>query len=88
MPILNFTQLPFCEGYNMGKHHKDFFSPISNETPSHAILDLMHSNICGPCKKNIEGANYFISFINDYSTYTYCLSFIKKIKGFCYVSSI
>jgi hypothetical protein len=78
MPILNFTQLPFCEGYNMGKHHKDFFSPISNETPSHAIFNLVHSNICGPCKKNLGGANYFISFINDYSTYTYCLLFIKK----------
>jgi hypothetical protein len=62
MPILNFTQLLFCEGYNMGKHHKDFFSPISNETPSHAILDLVHSNICGPCKKKSWGCQLFYFF--------------------------
>lgn len=73
MPIVpNFTQLLLCEGCNMGKHHKDSFSPISNETPSHAILDLVHFDICGPMQFIfLGGANYFISFIDDYSRYTY-----------------
>jgi hypothetical protein len=48
MPIiLDFTHLPFIESYIMGKHHKDFFSPISLYTPSNAILDLVHFDICG-----------------------------------------
>ncbi len=68
MPILNFIQLPFCEGYNMGKHRKDFFSPIFNETPSHAILDLVHSNICGPMQKKFLG-------VPTIKKYSYCLSF-------------
>jgi hypothetical protein len=60
----------------MGKHHKDSFSPISNETPSHAIIDLVHFDICGSMKNNsLKGANYFISFIADYSRYTYVYHF-------------
>jgi hypothetical protein len=65
MPIiLDFMELPFCEGY--GQTLQGFL--LSNETPFHASLDLMHSNICAPTQTSfLGGAKYFIYFIDDYS---------------------
>jgi len=73
MPIkLDFMELPFCEGY--GQTLQGFL--LSNETPFHAILDLMHSNICGPTQTFfLGGAKYFIYFIYDYSRYTFIYHF-------------
>ncbi len=57
-------ELPFCEGY--GQTLQGFL--LSNETPFHASLDLMHSNICAPTQTSfLGGAKYFIYFIDDYS---------------------
>ncbi len=80
MPIiLDFMELPFCEGY--GQTFQGFL--LSNETPFHAILDLMHSNICGPTQTFfLGGAKYFIYFIDDYSRYTYVYHLKQKIEAF------
>jgi hypothetical protein len=76
---LDFMELPFC-----GQTLQGFL--LSNETPFHAILDLMHFNICGPTQTFfLGGAKYFIYFIDDYSRYTSIYHFFFKNKSLCYV---
>lgn len=78
-PSPDFMELPFCEGY--GQTLQGFL--LSNETPFHAILDLMHSNICGPMQTFfLGGAKYFIYFIDDYSRYTYVYHLKQKTEAF------
>ncbi|KAJ0014146.1 hypothetical protein Pint_21126 [Pistacia integerrima] len=56
------TNLKRCTG----KHNRVFFK---NFPPSRkrGILDLGHSDVCGPMKtKKLGTASYFVTFINDY----------------------
>ncbi len=68
---------PFLKSCIMDKHHKDIFSPNSNETASHVtILNLVHFDICKLIpKKNSWGEKHFISFIDDYLKYAYVYHF-------------
>jgi hypothetical protein len=48
MPILSdFTHLPLCEGCIMAKIARIYFHTFQM-TPFHAILNLVHFDICGP----------------------------------------
>jgi hypothetical protein len=72
----------------MGKHHKDFFSPISHETPSNAMLDLVHFDIYGFMQIFfLGGTKYFISFIDDYFLYTYVYHLKQKFEAFVMFSA-
>ncbi len=68
---------PFFKSCIMDKHHKDIFSPNSNETKSHVtILNLVHFDICKLIQKNnSSGEKHFISFIDDYLKYAYVYHF-------------
>jgi len=45
-------------------------------------FELVHTDVCGPMKtKSIGGSANYVSFIDDFSTYSY-VYFIKKNQRF------
>jgi hypothetical protein len=58
-----------CKGCTLGKYaHKAF---PSSEHRSKGILDLIHSDVCGPISvQSVNGFSYYVIFIDDYSRKT------------------
>jgi transposase InsO family protein len=67
-----------CRGYALGKNIK---KPIpSSENRSKGILDLIHSDVCGPMPvKSLGGSLYYITFIDDFSRKTWL--YLLKTKN-------
>jgi hypothetical protein len=64
-----------CRGCTLGKHAKVVFP--SSRHRSKEILDLVHSNVCGPMLvASISGSMYYVSFIDDFSRKTW-IYFLK-----------
>jgi transposase InsO family protein len=64
-----------CRGCTLGKHAKVSFP--SNEHRSKVILDLVHSDVCGPMSvASITRSMYYVSFIDDFSRKTW-IYFLK-----------
>jgi len=71
--------LSFCKTCTEGKMTKQPFSGTGN-TKSTKLLQLVHSDICGPIPtSSIGGGRYFITFIDDYSHHT--TTYILKHKS-------
>ena len=71
-----------CEACVKGKIH---CSPIPkhSETRSTGLLDLVHSDICGPMQvPSLGGSRYFVSFIDDYSKWA--TVYMMKTKSECF----
>jgi hypothetical protein len=84
LPELNIEQQGVCRGCILGKHAKDTF--LRNEHRSKDILDLVHSNVCGPMLVAlILGSMYYVSFIDDFSCKTW-IYFLKIRDGVLQVS--
>ena len=43
------------------------------------VLDLIHSDLCGPMPKSLGGAQYFVTFIDDHSRKTWV--YLLKTKN-------
>jgi transposase InsO family protein len=55
-----------CKGCALGKNSKATFP--SSESRSKGILDLVHTNVCGPMSiVSVSGSSYFATFIDDFS---------------------
>lgn len=75
-----------CESYLLGKMPKSSITRHPERVPQ--VLDLIHTNICGPINEMAHGGfHYFITFTNDHSRYGYvdlmkdkCESLDKFIK--------
>ena len=66
LPEVKNTILKPCEHFLAGKQHRISFKGSSHRTNN--VLDLVHSDVCGPMKvSSIGGKYYFVTFINDYS---------------------
>lgn len=66
MPYLHFSTKT-CSGCQVGKHAR---TKIPKEATHHAsrIMELVHSDVCGPFKINSTGgAKYFVTFVDDFS---------------------
>jgi hypothetical protein len=75
--LLDFSieQQGVCRGCTLGKHAKATFP--SNEHKSKEILDLLHSDVCGPMLvASVIGSMYYVSFIDDFSHKTW-IYFLK-----------
>lgn len=80
-----------CEECIVSKQHRNYF-PQRKSWRAKAVLELVHSDICGPINPTSNGGkHYFITFIDDYSrkTWTYFLqekseafSVFKSFKSF------
>jgi hypothetical protein len=63
----------------LGKFTKASFP--SSDTRSAGILDLVHTNVCGPMtRKSLSGCEYYLTFIDDYSRKTW-IYFLKAKSG-------
>ncbi|KAL0445869.1 UNVERIFIED_CONTAM: hypothetical protein Slati_1714800 [Sesamum latifolium] len=62
--------LPTCEPCLKGKMTKKLF--IGQSTLASGLLDLIHTDICGPLNTPAKGGySYFINFTDDHSRYGY-----------------
>lgn len=69
------TSLRNCEACQKGKQSRQPFK--SSGTKSSDILELVHSDLCGPMENaSIGGAKYFLTFIDDF-TRKYFVYFLR-----------
>ena len=69
VPKLSMKHVDTCKRCVLGKFEKETIS--RSNTRSSGVLQLIHSNICGPLStKSLRGYDYFVIFIIDYSTKT------------------
>jgi hypothetical protein len=74
-------KLKFCEACVGGKSAREPFR--SGEIKSSEILDLVHSDVCGPMQtKSLGGSYYFITFIDDFSRCVRVYTMKKKDEAF------
>lgn len=58
-----------CEGCIMGKHHRQPFPKKAESSTTH-MLELIHSDVCGPMNINsVGGSKYFITFTDDFTRF-------------------
>lgn len=56
-----------CISCVKGKQHRKPFPKVSGHRAKN-VLDLIHSDLCGPMQnKSVGGASYFLTFIDDFS---------------------
>lgn len=66
LPPLRFSTT-ICTGCQLGKHARTKM-PKQASHQSTRILELVHSDVCGPLKiASTGGARYFVTFVDDYS---------------------
>lgn len=59
-----------CEGCVLGKMHREGF-PTHTNRRERDILELLHTNVCGPMKtRSLGGAYYFLIFVDDCKKYS------------------
>jgi len=69
LPDLDFMDLNFCVDCIKGKQTKH---TKKRATRSTQLLEIVHTDICGPFDVNsFKKERYFITFIDDYSCYGY-----------------
>ena len=78
MPPISFTDFEVCKGCMIGKNtRKSFFSSKSR---ANDILELVHSDICGPMScPSLSGFLYYVIFIDDLSKK--CWIYFLKAKS-------
>jgi hypothetical protein len=75
VPQINIEHHDVCRGCVLGKFAKSSFP--SSDTRSVGILDLVHTNVCGPMTwRSLSGCEYYLTFIDDYSRKTW-IYFLK-----------
>jgi hypothetical protein len=81
IPELKSTHEGICKGCTLGKNIKKPFP--SNNNRSKEILDLIHSDVCGPVPViSLGGSLYYVIFIDDYSRKTWLYLLKSKDEVF------
>ena len=79
LPEFSTEQEDVCRGCALGKYTKTAFP--SSDTRAAGVLDLIHSDICGPMpSRSLTGFEYYINFIDDYSRKTW-IYFLRSKKS-------
>lgn len=77
MKIRSGESVEKCEPCILGKMKRKSF-PKSSETKTSCVLELVHSDVCGPMEvESIGGSKYFMTLTDDYSRYT-VVYFLRK----------
>ena len=75
------VEADFCESCVEGKHHRSPFPTSVNNTKR--PLELIHSDVCGKIgTPSLSGAEYFLTFIDDYTHYTWVYILKRKDQVF------
>ena len=69
-----------CDSCQKAKSHR--FPYSSSENKSCAPLDLIHSDVWGPAPISVGNYTYYVSFIDDYSRYTWIYLLKHKSEVF------
>ena len=70
-----------CEACIGGKQCKNGFK--SSQTVTSVPLELVHSDVCGKMgQKSLGGAEYFLTFVDDYTHYTWVYPLKTKDQAF------
>jgi transposase InsO family protein len=79
LPEIHIEHDGICRGCALGKNVKGSFP--SNDSRSKGILDLIHTNVCGPMfVASLSRCLYYVLFINDHSRKTW-IYFLKTNDG-------
>ena len=79
LPKFSTEHSEVCRGCVLGKYTKTAFT--SSDSKSTVILDLIHSDLCGPMSVvSLRGFEYYVTFINDHSRKTW-IYFLKSKKS-------
>ncbi|KAK2398761.1 putative mitochondrial protein [Trifolium repens] len=71
-----------CEGCMLGKHHRQPF-PKGGAWRAKQVLELVHTDVCGPMNTLSHGKNwYFILFIDDFTRMTWVYFMRQKSEVF------
>lgn len=71
-----------CEGCALGKHHRKPF-PKGVAWRAKEVLELVHTDVCGPMTTPSHGENkYFILFIDDFTRMTWVFFMRQKSEVF------
>ena len=81
LPQLDQTTLSSCDHCLAGKQRRASF--VSTSKRKTQILELVHSDVCGPMEiKSFGGASYFVTFIDDASRKVWCYCLKNKSDVF------
>jgi hypothetical protein len=75
LPMLK-NEKVVCDGCALGKMRKDEF-PSNPDKKKRDVLDLVHTDVCGPMQTRSLGYAYFMLFIDDFTRYTW-VSFLRR----------
>lgn len=76
-----------CEECIIGKQHREQF-PQAKSWRAKKVLELVHSDICGPINPSSNGCKwYFITFIDDYSRKTWVYFLQEKLEALIYLKA-
>ena len=64
-----------CKGCTLGKYRKTSYP--NKDDRAKDILELIHSNVCGPFSSSLRGFKYYVIFIDDHSRKTW-IFFMKN----------
>jgi hypothetical protein len=79
LPEIQIQHKGVCKGCALGKNVKGSFP--SSDNRSKEILDLIHSDVCGPMiVASLNGYLYYVLFIDDHSRKTW-IYFLKNKDG-------
>ena len=74
-------ELTFCEACPPGKQHRSKFTPSNRRADE--VLGLIHSDVCGKMnEKSLDGAEYFLTFIDDKTRYVWVYYLQRKDQVF------
>ena len=69
-----------CDACQQGKSHQLPFS-LSNHV-THAPLELIYSDVWGPAQTSVSGHNFYVSFVDAYSRFTWLYLLKRKSDVF------
>jgi hypothetical protein len=79
LPEIQIQHKGVCRGCSLGKNFKGSF--LSSDNRSKEILDLIHSDVCGPMiVSSLNGYLYYVLSIDDHSRKTW-IYFLKTKDG-------
>ena len=78
LPDLDFTNLNICVDCIKEKQTKHTKKVATRSTQ---LLEIVHTDICGPFDVNyLKKEGYFITFIDDYSCYDYVYLYMRNLR--------
>jgi hypothetical protein len=75
------SSIPHCHTCHMMKMTKQPFADTTHVRAS-SLLDIVHSDLAGPLPRSKGGAEYIMTFIDDFSNYAYTYFLKNKSDAF------